>query len=763
MKQNLLSLLLLLNSFVCYGQTITGKITDTANKPIEYANIVALTSDSLFLFGVTSDTQGNFSLPLSVQQPRATLLKISFAGYEDKYLSCGNSNVGTVQLVPSAIQLNEVTVTLPRFKLSSEGLLTTVAGTLLSKAGTANDILKQLPNVQGSDGNFTVFGKGTPAIFINGKELRNTTELETLSSEDILNIKVITNPGTQYDNDVKAVIQIKTKRKSGEGFGGLVRSLYKQASRSGLNEQVSLNYRKDKLDLFTTLYYRNMYLSQTQATEQNIYDKLKQNGNTNILTHTQQIYGSAGFNYEFSNKHSVGATYTIDRETEDYTTNSDNTVSILESPTQKVSYKHNGNMSKGADHQLRTYYNGRIGNLRIDYNFDYLYKKSTKDQHTTQQAAGKEPTYINTTNSTRNKLLASKVILSYPLRNGQIEAGSEYTYTRRNETFVNIEQLLNNTDDRINESNTAAFAKYDLQWKTWALSAGIRYQLTHSDYYQGGTKIKEQSKIYNKWLPEASIGYERDDFQAQLSYNAKMTRPAYYMLASNVQYNDQYTYEGGNPLLQPSVYHYLNLEVMYKWIYFTAGYTHKNDEILNIDKPYNNNAILFTYANIDKTEEVSAMLSLSPHFGCWEPTYSACVSKQFIDNKSIGITEKPEKPMFLFKFNNSFSLPHDWIIGINYSYNTSGHSGTVLVQHSNRFDLRINKNFLKNRLSLNLQANDLFKGSYNSSTYYGNNMSMNIRNYSDSRNFQVSIAYRFNYTRSQYKGSGAGEDEKERF
>ena len=39
---------------------------------------------------------------------------------------------------------------------------------------------------------------------------------------------------------------------------------------------------------------------------------------------------------------------------------------------------------------------------------------------------------------------------------------------------------------------------------------------------------------------------------------------------------------------------------------------------------------------------------------------------------------------------------------------------------------------------------------------------MNIRNYSDSRNFQVSITYRFNYTRSKYKGNGAGEDEKER-
>lgn len=42
-------------------------------------------------------------------------------------------------------------------------------------------------------------------------------------------------------------------------------------------------------------------------------------------------------------------------------------------------------------------------------------------------------------------------------------------------------------------------------------------------------------------------------------------------------------------------------------------------------------------------------------------------------------------------------------------------------------------------------------------------MGLNIRNYSDSRYFQVSLVYRFNYTRSKYKGNGAGEDEKERF
>lgn len=136
----MLSVLLALSSFIVYGQSITGKITDTENQPVEYANVVALTSDSIFVSGVTSDTQGNFSLLLPKQLPHAALLKISFIGYEDKYLNCSNGDVGTIQLVPTTVQLNEVTVTIPQFKLNPEGLQTNVAGTLLSKVGTANDV-----------------------------------------------------------------------------------------------------------------------------------------------------------------------------------------------------------------------------------------------------------------------------------------------------------------------------------------------------------------------------------------------------------------------------------------------------------------------------------------------------------------------------------------------------------------------------------------------------------------------------------------------
>lgn len=78
--------------------------------------------------------------------------------------------------------------------LKGDALLTRVSGTQLEHAGTANDVLTQVPMVLGSDGNFEVFGKGSPAIYVNGRLLQDVSELSQISSANIKNVEVMTNP-----------------------------------------------------------------------------------------------------------------------------------------------------------------------------------------------------------------------------------------------------------------------------------------------------------------------------------------------------------------------------------------------------------------------------------------------------------------------------------------------------------------------------------------------------------------------------------------
>ena len=79
--------------------------------------------------------------------------------------------------------------------------------------------------------------------------------MEQLNSKEIAKVELITNPGAEYDAEVKAVLRIKTVKPVGEGIGGSVRTALQKGELWSNNQQVALNYRKQKLDIFGSLYY----------------------------------------------------------------------------------------------------------------------------------------------------------------------------------------------------------------------------------------------------------------------------------------------------------------------------------------------------------------------------------------------------------------------------------------------------------------------------------------------------------------------------
>ena len=112
------------------------------------------------------------------------LLKVSSVGYETRYIDVRQGSVGDIAMQSNMQELGEVEVNAikPTHKLTTEGIMTTVEHTLLSKAGTANDVLQNLPGVQKKQDGIEVFGKGTPIIYINGRQMRNKSELEPVRS-----------------------------------------------------------------------------------------------------------------------------------------------------------------------------------------------------------------------------------------------------------------------------------------------------------------------------------------------------------------------------------------------------------------------------------------------------------------------------------------------------------------------------------------------------------------------------------------------------
>ena len=79
-------------------------------------------------------------------------------------------------------------------------------------------------------------------------------------------------------------------------------------------------------------------------------------------------------------------------------------------------------------------------------------------------------------------------------------------------------------------------------------------------------------------------------------------------------------------------------------------------------------------------------------------------------------------------------------------------------------NFRLNKQLLKDKsLSIAILANDILHTQYTEMTAYsGINIRTQFRQYNDSRRIGIDLSWKFNATKSRYKGSHAGQSERNR-
>ena len=747
---------------------LTGRLLDESGESLAYATIALYTpKDSTFLNGGVSNNSGVFVIPVE-QLP--VLARISMSGYKEHWMLCEMEDAGTIRMETESFELQGTTVTAERPQIvqtRSGSLVTNVAGTVLSKFGTAEDVLGRVPGLIKKQGGYEVFGKGTPIIYINGKKLQDLSELDRLSSADIKEVELITEPGADYDATVNAVVKIKTVKRQGDGLGVSYRQVYSQAHQHGLQEQLDINYRHRNLDLFGSLCYGLSHGRQEQRNDQKVNggQTLELVEDLVIKSRNENLKGTVGFNYDINDKHSFGATYIGSVPTYSkagWTTDMD----VLRNgvKTDRISNIFDYSGKKRPTHDITAYYKGTIGKISIDWNGDAYFRKdgNTQTTHETGEITGSDR-MLNTQYSADSRLYASKLVLTVPVWKGDLQIGSEYTNSHRKNVYqVDLEgdNLPTDSDDRIEESNIAAFASYLLKMNKLQITSGLRYEYVTSDYYDHGAFVAEQSRTYSNLLPHLSLSFPIKTVSATLNYNIKTRRPAYSILSSNVQYNDRYTYQSGNPLAKPSYIHTVAMNLSWRWVRFYANWRYTKDALYQCVVPYekDNEITVFTYRNLPHYQTVSSGVSLSPKFGCWSPILD--MSLMYQDFSVDG--RRYDKPLLFLKFNNAIQLPRGFILNIDMDYTSRGHSTTIEWAESGGLNIGVYKGFFKDRLSVNLQGRDLFASYRGSNWMRFGNREIYKWNYADTRMLVLTVRYRFNAAVSKYKGTGAGNDEKNR-
>lgn len=758
-------------NLACIAQSITGKIVDEQGNAIQFANVAMLQSkDSVFVKGVVSDENGSFILNTPHQNG---IVKVTCIGYRTVFLNVTDDNLGVIVLKEESMTLGDVIVksSLPKSKLKNGAVITTVAGSILEKTGNIYNLLDRIPNVTTQNGKINIFGIGEPVIYINGKKVRDNTELDRLNPDEISTVEVKQNPGAQYASNVKAVIRINTKKRTKDGFGFETRTFGKndENSRIGGYEQLNINYQKKGLETFTVLKIKDAESSIKQDLVQNTYvdNVWHQRNDIKGSIRNRQLYCGLGVNYQISNNSFIGASFNFNRMFNKAVSNIATTIykdyAFTEESASDIAKP--GNMSLASSN---VYYMGKIGIVDINFNTDWLWDKDFSKVNTLeryQEYGGDwQDKAVHTKTNTKNELFASKLTLTLPFWKGQLSFGGEYSNTNRNSSYdVQPMGLLDKQDNRIKEGMASVFCDYTRKFGQLGVLAGIRYENTDFNYYEEGKRIPEQSKRYGNLLPSLSLSLPVGKTQMQLSYGATIKRPSYYDMRSGIGYDNRYTYESGNPFLVSEISRNINYMVSYKWLMAEGIYTHVSDPIVMLTQSYkdNPNIALIQNVNWKPYNRIGASLSASPKFGIWHPSLRFHFFKQWFDMETHG-GHGLDNPKITVRFDNTIDTKF-CTISLLLTVQTKGDDETSYM-YRNYFssNLSIYKSFLKGKMVVFFYANDLLgTGNMHSKMYSGSMREIIHHDYSISE-YSLTIRYRFNVAKKKYKGTGAGQSQKSR-
>ena len=753
------------------AQNIIGKVMNTKGEPLAFANVVLLNrTDSAFVKGAVSGEDGSFVIDSSCN---GGIIKVTSVGYKTVCKDCEGENVGIIKMEEDSKMLGEVIVksSLPKTILKNGGMTTTVAGSVLEKAGTMEHLLDRIPKVSAQNGSIKVFGRGEPVIYINGRQMRDRSELDRLQSDNIKSVEVITNPGARYAASTRAVIRITTKKMLGEGFGfdAMTTGEYDEKENFGGYSQLNMSYRKNELELGAYAFGARQYQPDNKDLQQKTY--LDKTWNQKSEIRQVGIIEAMNFrldaSYQLDANNSIGANFGFLRNPKQ-TWNGDMSSLILQ----------DGDLSESSDSHAdffwqknnlssNIYYVGKIGKISIDFNTDWLWSKEyqndvTKEQYQEVGMNAQSQTAHSLTNKDYH-LLASKLVLSYPLLGGNLSLGGEYSNTHRTSKYQVVPtNLVSDDDSRITESMTSSFLTYSRDFGNVSMEAGLRYEYIDFNYYEYGKYVPGQSKSYGNWFPSISLSMPVGKVQMQLSYATDIDRPSYNYLRSGIQYDNRYTYETGNPFLVSETSKNLNYELAYKWLTFDMTYSHTSHTMMSNMETYKDNPAigLLKPVNGKAYNHVEASVNLCPSFGIWHPSFTASVTKQWLDMDAHD-GKISNNPMAVFNFNNTFNTKLAMLTWMM-SYTTKGYERNIYL-YKPKFctNVSVYKSFLKDRLSFDLFIYDLFGHISHMSAHYGKMKDMIVDIQSTSK-VSLTVRYKFNTARSKYKGTGAGESQKNR-
>jgi iron complex outermembrane recepter protein len=777
---------------------VHGVVTDKQNKSVEFANVVLLnTTDSTLVKAAITDEAGKFTFEGIA--PGDYIIMVAQIGFE-KYsarisLNGTNKDLPVIQLQTGAVNLKETTVSAarPLIEHHIDKTVVNVENSIINAGSTLIDILKRSPGVTvDNDGNVSLKGKQGVLIMMDGKptylsQADLTNLLKSLRSDDISQVEIITNPSAKYDAAGNSgIINVRLRKKHNLGFNGSWHSSYGQGVYPDFSFGPNLNYRTEKFNLFGSYnFWRGFYFEDNDLirkfSEENTVSVFDQNTFDKARNDNHNIRG--GMDYFFNDKHTTGFLFRSNISTNDDRTTSTthvNNAGQLDSSYTTINKNDSkySNFTFNVNHVFHIDTSGR----EISADLDYATYNTRTDFNFRTDHYSANPTYTPYTNLEKSiqpatiNIRSAKLDYTHPMKkNMKLEAGAKSSFVET-DNDVKYYHIIDNRDipdpGKTNhfiykENINAAYLNWSGQFGKFGLQFGLRGEQTIAKGEQIAT-TQNFERDYLQLFPSAFINYKINDKHAlALNYSRRIDRPAYQQLNPFRYFLDPYTFQEGNPSLQPQFTHSNELSYTFMGSITAAiNYSQTTDAMTQISKQIDSARTTFvTTENVSSYNNYGFSLSIpyeitkwwmtSNNFNIYNNTYSGTISG---GNLSLQLTS------YTINTQNSFQLPNGWAIEMGAYYNSKQIYGTFLINPQWSLNAGIGKSFMHNRLRMHFDLNDIFWTEKTKSEIKYNNVDAKFNQTYDSRFLRLHLTYNFGKQTVEQarRRRGGAEDELNR-
>lgn len=711
-KKCLLLLLTLTAALHTFSQTgINGKVYDQNNNLLNGFNAVLLNPNDSSIVKGGFFMDGNFELQ---QETGNYILQIGALSFRDTLLTVEIGNAPTtlapITLISKNINLDEIQVKAKPvvYRQQADKLIMNVEHSPLSESGNVVDILKKSVKIKvdGED-EISVLGKGKAQIYLNGRKVASNQMLSLISSEEIKSIEIIENPSVEYAADANAVINIVTRSKSKYGSGA--KFISTTTKRTNLNQATQVQFSKQTA---RNTFYTSYSISNRRRTyEENFIRNYSQKQIINDVDerlHLKQThYLRLNNNFQFNKNATLDVVLNSGFYKGDYSTQNKNSIYAIgfTTPESQLNSEINSPLK-------RTLLNGLAS-----YNF------TSDDQQTTWKVSAEHYYYdatkhdfIEEGNSKTNRVANTFRLTAFDSqanfrlsKKTILKTGAQFSFNKNgsNNTF-GTENSLQTEVFKSKEQSISGFGKLRHKAGKWNISGGLRVEYLQRNSATNQQTIVDEHSI--ELLPTLAVNREiTNNLAVNLSYNRRLKRPSFQDLNPAINYIDSLSYMQGNPNLNRSKIHALNLKLTYmKYASLSLYYNNiKNGIFWFIDSSEASPLVsIGMQKNLPKIDVLGADLLL-PYQNKMLTIYVASGLKQ----TQINSLTKDLRHTFSWYLSSGLdlNLPLGITTNVNCTYFSDGINGIWTYDSAWKLNAELQRNFLNKRLNLSLSFEDIFK------------------------------------------------------